>query len=238
MYIDTRSEDSIKKSICEYLNIKQNELDILLKVGDIDYVNKYLSKFKPKGYNLLELLTKESSLSKFLKKYKIEFVEEQGHLELYYKKNKQDIDYYKNSEYLKSRLGYNNLKDYNFCGLAFKDDIYKNIYAMHLSEGPEFLRLLDENFTNINLLQDYKNNSQYYCYEYLIPIEKVVIVEIENQTTEKTQKFIVESAIQKLYDYKNGNYIDPDDNPVLILKDNDIMQEKYFIGKEKIKKFF
>ena len=48
MYIDTRSKDSIKKSICEYLNIKQNELDILLKVKDINYINKFLSKFRPK----------------------------------------------------------------------------------------------------------------------------------------------------------------------------------------------
>lgn len=190
------------------------------------------------GYNLEYLLTENSTLKKFLKKHEIEFIKGQEHIKLYYKKKEQYIDFYSNGEYLKRRLGYYNIKDYCFNGFAFKDILYRNTYANLLLEGPEFIINLGEYLEITNLYEDYYQNSKYFCYEYCIPIEKVIFDKNEYMSVQEKQRYLLTQIIVRLYDYNQSSMKDMSDcdNPILRLRDNEILDVSFFRSKEEITK--
>ena len=187
-------------------------------------------------YNLAYLLTEDSTLNHFLKKYGIEFIREQEHIKLYYNKKEQNIDFYQNAGYLKKRLGYYNIKDYCFNGFAFKDILYRNEYSKMLLEGPEFIINLGDNFKSINLCKDYCQKSRYFCYEYCFPIEKVLFDENENMTTQEKQRYLITQIIIRLYHYNQFSIknMSDDDNPILRLRDSEILDASFFKDKEEI----
>ena len=114
-------------------------------------------------------------------------------------------------------MGYNSgREDYCFNGFAFKDLLYKNSYARELEDVPEFIGVLATFLKDRTIGTDYYEQSTYYCYEYLIPIE------------------IAYQVIHRLHDYhySNSKYMYDNDNPILRLGDFCTMDAKYFVKKE------
>ncbi|CEK33889.1 hypothetical protein UMC2_11391 [[Clostridium] sordellii] len=83
---------------------------------------------------------------------------------------------------------------------------------------------------------DYLKNSEYYCFEYIVPIDKVYFDKDEILQNRDKQKYLLNQVLHKLYDYyiTESRYMFNHDNTIIRLSDYDVMQEKYFIKKEKI----
>lgn len=191
------------------------------------------------GKNLFELLSEKNEMSLFLKNHEVKFKPKDGHLDLYYKdklislkdKNKRNVPY------LRGRLGYNsNRIDYCFNGFVFRDLICKNSYARSLYNGPEFLGSLAEFLGHPSMKKDYFGNSKYYCFEYLVPINKIYFDYNENLGRLDKQKYLLNQVLHRLYEYSTTESICmfDYDNPIIRLSDYDVMQEEYFVSKEEI----
>ncbi len=191
------------------------------------------------GNNLFNLLTTENVFSSFLKAHKVTFLPKDGHLQLYYKNELISLDktYETNVPYLRSRLGYNEgREDYCFNGFAFKDILYKNSYARELYDVPEFIGVL-ATFLNKNKIgTDYFENSKYYCYEYRLPIENVLFDKDEKMSLESKKIYIVNQVLHRLhyYLYSDVTYMNDEDNPILRLRDNEILNDKFFVNMEEV----
>lgn len=191
------------------------------------------------GKNLFELLSEENEMSLFLKNHEVKFKPKDGHLDLYYKdkfisleeKNKPNVPY------LRWRLGYNsNRIDYCFNGFVFRDLICKNSYARSLYSAPEFLVSLAEFLRHSAMKKDYFDNSKYYCFEYLVPIDKVYFDNKEKLEKLDKQRYLLNQVLHRLYEYsiRESRYMFDHDNPIIRLLDYDVMQEEYFVSKEEI----
>lgn len=186
------------------------------------------------GKNLFELLLKETPLSSFFKGYDITFKEYKNQLNIIYQGNLISLE---DSEkefvyYLKQRMGQNSEhNDYCFNGFMFKEKIINNRYTLDLASGPEFLTRLATFLDKDNIIDDYIKNSTYYCFEYLVPIEKIFFASAEQLSKEEKQKYLLYQVLYRLFnDYDEHD----NDNPILRLADNDTMESKYFKRKEKV----
>lgn len=193
----------------------------------------------PTGYNLKELLTTQTVLSLFLKKHGVEFYEVENHLELYYKGEKISLDdtYLSHVPYLRARLGYNKgREDYCFNGFAFKDLLYRNAYARELEDVPEFVGTLATFLQNKMIGTDYYHNSTYYCYEYRVPLEKIMFDDNEKLQLNEKRQYLLYQVIYRLYEYAGTSirYMFDHDNPILRLADTDTMEPQFFAVKEVI----
>lgn len=191
------------------------------------------------GKNLLELLSKENEMSLFLKNHEVKFELSDGHLNLYYKDELISLEekYNDNVPYLRWRLGYNsNRIDYCFNGFVFRDLIFKNRYARSLYDAPEFLCILSQFLRHPLMKKDYFNNSKYYCFEYLVPIDKIYFDDNEKIGKLEKQKYLLNKVLHRLYEYfiRENEYMFDNDNPIIRLSDYDVMQEEYFVSKEEI----
>ena len=191
------------------------------------------------GNNLFNLLTTENVFSSFLKDHKVTFIPKDGHLQIYYKNELVSLDktYETNVPYLRSRLGYNKgREDYCFNGFAFKDILYKNSYARELYDVPEFIGVLATFLNKDKIGTDYFKNSKYYCYEYCLPIENVLFDNDEKMSLESKKIYIVNQVLHRLhyYLYSDITYMNDDDNPVLRLKDDEILNNMFFVNMEEV----
>lgn len=190
------------------------------------------------GKNLFKLLSNESALSVFLKSHGVTFQTNEQHLNLFYRgKLIPLIDTAsEHVPYLRWRLGHNVSRiDYCFNGFMLKDQLVRNDYARSLFHVPEFIGVLADFLGNRKVITDYVEESKFYCFEYLVPIEKVFFDKAEDLSKEGKQKYLLNQVLYRLFHYLSGdcNMFDHD-NPVLRLDDNDKMETKYFIKKEEI----
>lgn len=191
------------------------------------------------GNNLFDLLTTENEFSLFLKNYDISFISCNGHIDLIHKSCILNIDNYSDetlSLYLKRRLGH--FEEYDYCinGFAFKDTLYHNSYANELYYGPEIITNLDGFFNEYDILNDYFNNSTYYCFEYKVPLDKVVFDEKSDLSRKEKTNYLLNKVIYKLFEYyiTDVEYISDESNPILRLDDNETMCNEFYLTKEKI----
>lgn len=197
--------------------------------------------------NLYNVLTKDTSISRFLKKYDIFFEMKNNHLELFYRgepKKIKDLCVGENS-HVEYRMGaFKNQKDICVNGLAFKDLIYKSSFIGDFRKAPEFIREILEALERKDILDDYERNSTYYCLEYRVPIERVIFDEKERLSLEEKRYEILVHVLMRLYNYYKYNKVDENEvnddkmghigNVVLRLEDNDVIEEKCFIAAEKL----
>jgi hypothetical protein len=233
------NEAALKKDFDEFLNSHSpsEKIDEIL----FFHLSRRLNSDKNLcvGNNLFDLLTKESVLSSFLKKHEIIFGAEEKRLDLYYKDKEVCLDkvHESNVSYLRNRLGYNKgREDYCINGFAFRDLLFKNDYSRRLEDVPEFIGALACFLNCKKVGTDYYKNSQYYCLEYCIPLDKVKFDDDENLTLEQKEKFFLNKVLYRLYEYffSNVEFMHDNDNPVLRLADFDTMTENYFVTREKI----
>lgn len=189
-----------------------------------------------RGLNLRELLLTENEISSFLKEFGIEFNTNQEAISLIYKGKRIPLDNSENR--LRLRLGYCEKTDYNFSGHALRDRIYINDYAEELSRAPEFISDIEKYIKKflgekIDMVQKFEENSTYFCFKYCVPLEKVVFKGKENLSDIEKQKDLIKAILMRLYSYhikeeSDGNNIE------LKLKENEVMESKYYIEKTEI----
>lgn len=192
------------------------------------------------GRNLENLFTTGNALSDFLREHQIEFVKGTQNIITYYKG--REVDWGKcwngNSAYMKSRLGYfKGREDYCFNGFAFKDLLYKNQYARILCDVPEIIGQLAECLGCKDVVCDYVQNSSYYCYEYKIPIDRVMFDDHDRYSCSEKQRYLVNCVLERLLQYSGATstrYMFDHDNPILRLDDHDILPAEFFVQKELI----
>ena len=138
---------------------------------------------------------------------------------------------------MKVRLGYyKGREDYCFNGFALKDLLYKNNYARQLFDMPEFLGQLINCLGCKSVGSYYMEHSDYYCYEYKIPMNIVVFDGKDEYTLNQKQFYLIKCILKRLVDYQTNDvrFIFDHDNPILRLPDNYIVPSEYFVNKEKI----
>lgn len=192
-----------------------------------------------KGRNLADLLLSVNPFSSFLHENGIDFSKEKQYIDVIYKGKTVDWDkcWNGNPSYMKSRLGYlKGREDFCFNGFALKDLLYRNNYARNLSGLPEFLGQLVECLDCESVGWKYIKNSEYYCYEYKLPIEVVMFDDHDNYSETLKQRYLLQCVLQRLYQYQTSDisYIFDQDNPVLRLADDYTIPSEYYVGKEKI----
>lgn len=189
------------------------------------------------GRNLADLLTTPNALSDFLKDHQLTFEMGEQHIETYYKGNVVDWDkcWEGNNAYMKVRFGYyKGREDFCFNGFAFKDRLYKNDYARQLYGVPEFLSGLVECLGCQKVEEDFMENSDYYCYEYKLPFEKVMFDDHDSYSLHQKQIYLLRCVFERLMDYQcsDPRYLFDHDNPILRLGDYDTIPEEMFVTKE------
>lgn len=188
--------------------------------------------------NLKVLLTNDSPLSDFLKKYGITFYEQDGHIEILY--NGRVVDLSNTSEngvpYLRSRLGYiTGREDYCFNGFALRDQLMKNNYTRNLYRCPEFIGNLASYLKNQSIVTDYYENSRYYCYTYKLKLSDILFDTNDKFTDKEKVDFFIVQLFDRLREYTgDSRYIFDHDNPILRIDDNSCVSANLLIGVEEI----
>lgn len=188
------------------------------------------------GNNLFDLLSHDNCMTDFFKKHDIIFSPCEERLNLIHDEKLElfEDESKPYNSYLRWRLGYTDRKDFCFNGFLFKDLLYKNTYTRSLFKGPEFIQRLADFLNKPEILKDYLENSTYYCYEYQVPIEKIVFDNSEKLLLEDKYKYLLRKVFCRLYEYSNNRYMTNPNNPILRISDDDKMQEEYFVSKEEI----
>lgn len=192
------------------------------------------------GNNLYDLLLNKSIISDFLSYYGIAFKKEADHLQLYCNGKLEELKYssHGNVDYLKWRMGYiQDDEDYCFNGFALRDLLQHNTsYYNQLGFCPEFICQLAQVIDKESIIWDYRENSKYYCLEYLLPIDMVIIDGKEYLKSSKGKTEVLLSAFMlRLYNYWfDSGYSFDHDNVILRLSDTDTMEERYFVRAEEL----
>ncbi len=193
------------------------------------------------NYNLKQLLLTETPLSDFFKRHKVTFKETDEHIDMYLNGKLQPLDsefryQHGNIYYLKSRLGYNHIQDFCVNGFAFRSLLEKDNYFSLLSRCPELVENIERLLEIEGMSEDYKNNSKYYCIEYLIPMSEAIF-DVNNPPESEHDKtvYLMSSAIERLYwNWKNPKYQSNSNNIILRLPDDESMRPEWFVKAEEI----
>lgn len=191
------------------------------------------------GNNLFDLLSTKNAMTLFLKEHDVEFEVCDKHLNLIYKGKEVSLEDTNREHipYLRWRLGHNERRiDFCFNGFLLKDLLYRNHYARELYDVPEFIGVLATFLKRRDIGTDYFENSKYYCFEYCVPLEKIMFDDDEKLDIKEKEIYLLNQILNRLYEYYTSDirYMFDHDNPIIRLTDSDTMDEKYFITKEKI----
>ena len=191
------------------------------------------------GNNLFDLLSTKNAMTLFLKEHDVEFEVCDKHLNLIYKGKEVSLEDTNREHipYLRWRLGHNERRiDFCFNGFLLKDLLYRNHYARELYDVPEFIGVLATFLKRRDIGTDYFENSKYYCFEYCVPLEKIMFDDDEKLDNKEKEIYLLNQILNRLYEYYTSDirYMFDHDNPIIRLTDSDTMDEKYFITKEKI----
>ena len=226
-----------------------SEFSRLVAIDNIELINEILffhlsrrlngSENNTIGRNLEDLLIHDSEIKCFLKRYHIDFEIKEQHIATYYYDKEVDWDNCENGNscYMKSRLGYyKGRQDFCINGFGLKEYLCKNQYYSILKDAPEFISQIGECLNIDGIVEDYRDNSSFYCYVYRIPIELIIFDGYDDYTIADKQEHIVKCALFRLQQVINNesDFIIEYDNPVIRLKDNYTIPDKYCVTKEQI----
>ena len=239
MFINTHSWEAMMWGICNYFSITIKELSLLFeKAGEESQKENY---FDGDIFNNIinDFIDAKMPSTPINQRVFFQFTPTERNLELIYKGELVSLtdSFREHVPYLRWRLGHNeNRIDFCFNGFMLKDLLYKNHYARDLYKTPEFIGVLASFLNRADIVGDYYESSKYYCFEYCVPLEKVLFDDCENLSFEKKQKYLLNRILHRLYDYSvsEPRYMFDHDNPIIRLKDNDTMDSKYFISVEEI----
>ena len=221
-------------------NAPKDQIDEILFFHLTRRLNSCIDDYN--GHNLINLLTKKNPFSDFFKEHRVEFVENDGKIDLIHRSKIKSLDgtWDTNALYLRGRFGYNKgREDFCFNGFAFKDLLCKNSYTRELSGVPELVGVLANFLNRTDIAQDYYEQSTYLCLEYKIPMDKVIFDDDDKILPNKKMFYLLNRILNRLFEYENYHIDDMNDydNPILRLNDNDTMSSEYFVKKEKVSFF-
>ena len=164
---------------------------------------------------LNKVLTTKNSLSNYLKEKKIEFIENEDKIEIYYEgrlievDNSQSTLLENNLGRLKSRLGYSSI-DYCINGFAYAAKIkyIDNYYSDTLTKAPEIFIDLQQ-LLKIDLITDFLLRSQPFMYILRVPFSQINLdigynCCIETESEKETEYLI--KCLMTLLDYYEERY--------------------------------
>ena len=179
------------------------------------------------GYHFVDVLTKDTALSQYLKKYGITFKFKQ-HLNMYIHGKEVNVE---NCPYLMKRFGYHH-HDFSFSGYGFKDHIDKSDHYNIAIGGPEFfgyfyLYEIDDEM----IVDDFIENSDLYQFEYRVPIKDVEFENYEDLNEQDKVYHMIIMALQRLYFDKYDPVFNDQENMVIKIKDYMVLSKRYLIDK-------
>ena len=185
------------------------------------------------GLSLVDVLTSDNSLSRYLKGYGLTFKYDQE-IEMYVKGSKVDIP---DGESYKPYLKYRFTRHYSFKGFAFDDQLKNNRIMDVVEGGPEFFGYLYEYIDNDDeLIDNFIEQSKLYKFEYAAPIEDIYFENYEELTNEEKQYHLIAVAMLRLYFYKYDlEFVEEDQQkPILGMIDDKPLLDKYLISKTEL----
>lgn len=210
------------------------------QVKDIDkvlliHLSRRLKNDKDnQGYSFVNILIENTFLSEFFKRYGITFQYDKrinmyvNDKEIYLDHDNKSYSYY----YLRNRFGYH-YQDFNFKGYMFGDNLENSeIYNLH-KEGPEFFGYLFL-FTDDQLIDDFYRQSDYYKFEYLVPIDMINFEDDKIVSNVEKQRHIIVSCLQRLYNYVYDPSMNLYENKVMYIEDDKTLSDSFLINKVKI----
>lgn len=230
----------------ECYNLLQNDHHVFMLDEQYDFFNEYVRNHiveeidkvmfihlsrrldqDNNGYGLDYVLTHETSLSQYLKKYGLTFRYEE-HIKMYIDDKEVIIHNDYSGRNLKQRFGYT-FKDYAFSGYAFCENIIDNDYYEVAVGGPEFFGYLYPYFDDDALIDQFIDKSIFYQFIYLLPIDDIDFEGYEELDNQEKQYHMVTKTLQRLYFYK----YEPDfvNEMSVIMKSKNDVSEKYLINK-------
>lgn len=156
------------------------------------------------GNNLFDLLSTENAMTLFLKEHDVEFKVSNEQLNLIYKGKKVSFEdtSHQYVPYLRWRLGHNAGRiDFCFNGFLFDDLLYRNNYSMELYKAPEFISNLAAFLNCRKIITDFLENSKYYCFEYCVPLQKIIFDDDEKLENEQKPLYLLNRILSRLYEY-------------------------------------
>lgn len=191
------------------------------------------------GNNLKGLLLTQSTLSNFLQKHAVTFIERDGHPVLYHHGKEVDLNDTNETDvcYLRSRLGYNaGREDYCFNGFALRDLLMKNSYTRELYDCPEFISVISRHLTDANIKKEYFSNSKYYCFTYKLKMDEVLFDDRDSLVGEDKVDYLLVQLCMRLLAYTDTKpqYIYDHDNPVIRVADDACISAENMVVQEEI----
>ena len=182
----------------------------------------HLSKMLEPPSELLPLnvlLLKESALSRFLKEYDIEFIQDQTGIAIKHRGIVWNSSNVKTGNgLLERRLGYGKSLDYQVCGFLFSAGIEKeeNSYFETLKGGAEFLQCLDL-LLGTKTLSSFAQKARYYLVECTVPINSAYFLfgPEEYESIEQKERVYLSECIRYIFANKYNSKLR---NPIIELR--------------------
>lgn len=180
------------------------------------------------GYNLVDVLTKETTLSNYLKDYDLTFKYNQ-YIKMYIKDKEVDIT---DNLYLKDRFESKH-QDYSIGGYVFMDCIKDNDYYNIAIGGPKFFgHLYPYDIDDDAIIDNFIENSIFYQFEYAVPIKDIEFENYEDLDEKERMYHIIIIALQRLYFCKYDPMFNKQENQVVKMSNNKNIDAKYLVNKK------
>ena len=224
VFILDNQYDYFKEYVKEHLVMKIDEILFIHLSRRLDEDNN--------GYNLVDLLCQETSLSIFLKSYGITFKDDQG-IKMYVHGSEIDLSNLDDYAYRYLQGRFRN-GDYSITGFAFGDNLLSKELYNAVEGGPELFGYLYPFDEDDCLVDDFINNSILYQFDYLVPLKDIYFEGYDDLDNLDKQYHILIKALQRLYFYKYDKLFNDNDNVVIKMIDDKVLFEENLINKVKI----
>ena len=252
MYIDTKSQDSIKKSLCYILNVNSYDIDDLMKdcydkleanqYLDLDdqyeYFKEYIKDHLIYSIDEIEFihLSRRLDNDNYTYNFKDVFIKETS-LSKYLRSYGITFTY---DQHMKMYIKGNeqdikqwNSLDSSIGGYAFMDKIEKSDGYNNAIGGPEFFgHLYLYDIDDDVVIDEYINNTHFYLFEYVIPLKDIEFESYEDLNEEEKMYHMIIIALQRLYFHKYDPMFNEQENQVLKVCHNKILDAKYLVNKK------
>lgn len=84
------------------------------------------------------------------------------------------------------------------------------------------------------MVDDFYDQSDYYCFHYLVPLDFVCLEDEDNLSPKEKKQHILARSLQRLYEYIYDQNMIESENRTINIKSNCQLSDSYLIKKTKI----
>lgn len=211
-----------------FLNYVKNHLiNEINEVGFYHLSRRLNEDHDDNGCSFVDVLTKETSLSNYLKKYQLTFQYDE-HIKMFISNKEINI---KENPYFIDRFGYL-YHDYAITGYAFKDHIKESDYYQIAMDGPEFFwHLYECNIDDDSLIDHFIEHSKFYLFAYSVPLTDIEFESYEELDEKEKMYHMAVITLQRLYFEQYDPVYVYQENQVMKMKDGKILNAAYLVSK-------